>query len=441
MEDRRFLEDVLVVVEAQVPRQQVDAALDGIVRVVQRHGQRVDERIEREDDEQRQHQDVERIEYAVSRRLEPLMHFLGLLRLGSRFSGRPDRICHDPSLLLEQSLLAEPLGHGVGGEQQDEADDGFEDARSRREREVAHRDAVFEHEDLEIFGIVGIHAVAHQVLGLEACLQDAAEVHDQQDDDDRLQSGKSDMENALEPARSVDLSRLVLRRIDHRHGGEVHDRIPAHVLPYLGCAENAPEIMADAEPHDRLVEDMKPHQHFVDDAAFIDGQRRGDDVGRHDPGNEVGKIADRLHGPLEESDADFVQENGQYDRGDEPQHELDDGLDKRVAEHPDEGIVREKEAELLQPDPFLLEHGQIGAIMLEGDEPAPQRHVFENEDPDDERHRHENERFLLEKRLEPSIQGAGLCGPRRRDGGLIPHRISPLLSNKAPNVQGPDPVD
>ena len=118
-----------------------------------------------------------------------------------------------------------------------------------------------------------------------------------------------------------------------------------------------------------LLGQAKTHQQIVDHAVRIQGAL--DNARRHNPGEEVGQVADGLHDALENEMAHFVEHQGERDRRNKSEHQIDRAHDERVPQHEPEAIVVEHECEMLETDPLLLGERFSRLEILERDRSIP----------------------------------------------------------------------
>ena len=148
-------EDLGVVLQGENPGIDGDAAQDGIVGVIQGNGQRVQEGIER-GDEHREHDHHHEDDNNIIAE-----HFLCFhLMLGCFYT------CHlgyAPFLLLflEQRALTGFVRNLVGGQKQDEVDDGFQQTGRSTKGEAALGNARVEDVGVDDVGGLFQHGIAH----------------------------------------------------------------------------------------------------------------------------------------------------------------------------------------------------------------------------------------------------------------------------------------
>ncbi|KPC71544.1 hypothetical protein ADL26_15395, partial [Thermoactinomyces vulgaris] len=75
------------------------------------------------------------------------------------------------------------------------------------------------------------HGLALQLVLLEAHGEDAADLEDEQEDDDRPDAGEGDVPHPPPAVRAVRGRRFIEARIDGGEGGQEDDHAPAGVLP------------------------------------------------------------------------------------------------------------------------------------------------------------------------------------------------------------------
>ena len=116
--------------------------------------------------------------------------------------------------------------------QQNKADHRFENACGRGQRIIALIDPVAQNEDVRCFGILQVHRILEQILRFKPELQRVAYVHDQKHESP-ASCQERNMPHAPKSARSIHLGRFIKRRIDHRDRGQIYDRVPTEVFPYI----------------------------------------------------------------------------------------------------------------------------------------------------------------------------------------------------------------
>ena len=192
---------------------------------------------------------------------------------------------------------------------------------------------------------------------------------------------------------AVHRGRLVELDIDGGDGGEVDDRAPAHVLPDVGRHDHrAEEARLDHEV-DRFEPDQ--HQQVVDHPAG--GRQELADQGRdHHPTDEVRQVGDGLHHLLEAARAHLVEQQRQDDRGREPEDDLVERDQQRVAEHVQELRAAEQALEVVQAHPRAAQDALQDAVLLEGDDHPVHGVVLEDQEPGDGRQQHDEQAAVQE---------------------------------------------
>ncbi|MOA12980.1 hypothetical protein D3C78_1330060 [compost metagenome] len=107
------------------------------------------------------------------------------------------------------------------------------------------------------------------------------QIHNQQNNNDRLYAWKRNMPHPLKTRGAIHLGRFILGRVNRRNGRQINDRVPADVLPYFRCSENSPEILSNSQPQNRLIDELHAEKQYIDYAFW--SQRRLHNVGSYYP--------------------------------------------------------------------------------------------------------------------------------------------------------------
>jgi len=181
--------------------------------------------------------------------------------------------------------------------------------------------------------------------------------------------------------------------------GEVDDRSPAYSLPNIGGHQESPEIARVSKEIDNRNSERPEHRN---DDAEIGREHHANDSGQDDPGNEVGKVGDGLHHPLEQGVADFVQKERQNNRRRKAEHYLVQADDDGVAEDLRTRHAGEEFLEELQSDESAVEDALDEALAYlclevdEGDGYARDRSIAEHDQIDERGKHHQQEGAMLD---------------------------------------------
>lgn len=191
----------------------------------------------------------------------------------------------------------------------------------------------------------------------------------------------------LPAARPVHLGRLVQRRVDAGEGRQIDDRAPADVLPNAGGNVDEPEPAGFG--HIRLRGHAEKFQQLIDNP--VPGEKVEQHPDDDDNRNKVRQIGDRLHEPLEQLVPQLVQQQRQNDRGGEPEQQIVETDQQRIADQPPKIEAVEKVDEMFEPDPRTVPDAGSGAEILKGDLQAVHGAVIENNVIGDNRQHHQVE--------------------------------------------------
>ena len=141
---------------------------------------------------------------------------------------------------LHDARLVELLRQRVRGKQEDDADDGLEQTDRCGQGELVALDAALVDEDGNRLACALNQRVAQGERTVELAAEDAAKVHNQQDDDGGADARQGDVPDFAQAARAVHFRRFVQLRADAGQRGEVDNGVPAAFLPDaqhdVGCA-------------------------------------------------------------------------------------------------------------------------------------------------------------------------------------------------------------
>ena len=156
--------------------------------------------------------------------------------------------------------------------------------------------------------------------------------------------------------------------------------IDPHLLPHAGRDQHRHEPVDVGQKVDRFA------AHAGDDRVDHPGGRgqdRPDDAAQHHPRQEMGQVADRLHGALEVALMHFVEEQRQDDRRREPPEQPVQTDEERVAKHPAKvGSAVEQPYEVVEADPLAAPYAVEEPVFLERDDDPVHGPVPEDDGPD-----------------------------------------------------------
>lgn len=210
---------------------------------------------------------------------------------------------------------------------------------------------------------------------LDVGVENMADPQQQQHDDRWRKQGQRNIPGLLYAPRPVHHRCLVQIRVNSGERGQINNHGPADFLPDAEADYHPHEITGLRQKRDRLHAEQA--QHPIDD-SFI-GEQLGENAANDDPRQKVRHIQQRLRRALEPALADFIQQYGQQQRGREAEQDGIQSEFQRVFQHHHEFGILEHELEMLEADPFAMECACEHVVVLECDNIAGQRDIFEDE--------------------------------------------------------------
>ena len=212
--------------------------------------------------------------------------------------------------------------------------------------------------------------------------------------------------------------------------GHVDDGAVAGVLPDVGQGIDELEVAGHRQVVDRLHAECA-HQHAEQAEPRV--QEQDDHRRHHYRGDEVRRVGDHLHRPLEGALADLVERQRQDDRRREAEQQPGEADGKGVLDQPPEARRLEEADELPEPDPGAAPHALNHVEVPERDLRAHHRHVLED---DDVRHRHQHQQVVLPVLENPPADPAGAAPAQGCDRVHVSrHRSESVLTHRPPAVK------
>ena len=303
----------------------------------------------------------------------------------------------------DQGIFAQPLGHKIGPDQENNGNDALEHAGCRGYADIELLGAILQHENIDGCRVIPRKAAAKQILNFKPGFQQMADIHNQQDHKSRFDPGEGHVQDALEAPRAVDGGGFIQAGVDGRHGGNIDDGAPADFLPNVDNAHQPPEIFSFAQPEHGLPDQAHAEQQLVHRAvADKDILRHAD---HDDHGQEMGQVSHGLHGALELGIAHFIQQHCQQDGRDRAEHQIDDAHRQGVADRLEKVRAAEQPLEV---GPADIRRDALGDIFFVGViqervDPAPHGRVIKQQHIQQHGHGHQRQLPLLSQRIKEAF--------------------------------------
>ena len=155
---------------------------------------------------------------------------------------------------------------------------------------------------------------------------------------------------------------LVQGAVNAGDAGQIHDHAVAGALPYLQNHEERGPIGRLGIPAVAL---SAKEGHDAVEHAVVRVQEREHEIAHHDPRQEVREEHQRLIRLGQALGIQFVDHDGQRHRNDDAQNDEHDVVKKRVAQKHREGVVVDKEAEVLKADKLAVQQVIKEALLRE----------------------------------------------------------------------------
>ena len=165
------------------------------------------------------------------------------------------------------------------------------------------------------------------------------------------------------------------------------------------------------EEQDPLLDQPQGDQHIIDQAAA--GEEGQEDVGRDNPGNEVGQIGGGLDEFLHPDALELVEHHGQDDRSREGEQQRQEACSQRVP-HDHAKVLAEEILKPLESDELGVEKIKEvsalgGAVVGKGHIDTGHRRVADDQHPDDAGNHQQEQVFLVrqpgsQRLLFPAVQ-------------------------------------
>ncbi len=208
-------------------------------------------------------------------------------------------------------------------------------------------------------------AQGHLVEEAEVRVKDAADGHEEHQDDHGAKHGQGDIADLLELGGPVQPGRLIKAFVNAADTGHVDDGALPGALPEVDNGENNGPVFGGGVPVDGIVLEDGGVQ-----VAVCLAQEGVHDKGQDDRRYHGGKTDDRLDHLGRLAGGDLGHTDGDKYRDDQPKQDPHHIVEDGVADH-DEGVLGfEQVFKVIKGAPGALENADREVDLLEGDEDA-----------------------------------------------------------------------
>ena len=181
--------------------------------------------------------------------------------------------------------------------------------------------------------------------------------------------------------------------IDAGERSQIDDGIPAHLLPNAGPDVHMPEVFGLAHDVGRRA---AQRAHDGAHPAAVDGEHAVHHAHKHDDGDEVRQVGDRLGDLAKAAAGHGVHDQRQQNRHREAGQQVIEAQDQRVAHERGKVVAVEEVVEPLHAHP-LAARDAVGKVEIaEGDLHAVHRPVMKDEDIQEGGENHQVERAVID---------------------------------------------